>query len=222
MGHSFPNFNSYNREWVMEDWNDLLLPWLDYWLKGIGSAPPGEGIVECQEGRYEDQEGVFTSGLPAPAPPWRTTTARPPPKAKDEVLYLADGDLTPTAPDGGSTRFRSYSKADAWSDLEELLCNRGIPDAATPTVSFISEPVRKPALVAGNPSAYLRLSSDLPGSLVAVHLFDLAPVTDFAWTARQPLASSSGRSGLAICALRRELRRQGLSPWTHRRMFVST
>lgn len=171
-GHSFPNHNSYNTNWVMEDWNQRLLAWLDYWLKGIGERPTN--LVNYQEGRYDGAATTRTSKLPAPAPPWHTAGAWPPP-AKNEVLYLAPGALT-GAPGSGLSSFRSYSDPRTFSDPEQLLCEAAdAPEGAPSALSFITEPVSKPVAIAGNPFAYLQLSSDLPGGIVAVHLFDIGP-----------------------------------------------
>jgi putative CocE/NonD family hydrolase len=193
-GHSFPNYNTYNRNWAMADWNDRLLTWLDHWLKGIGSEPAGLGTVEYQEGLYEDQPSVFSSSLPGPAPAFQSTTAWPPPAAKDEVLYLSNGKLT-GSPQGGSASFRSYNNPDAHQDPQDLLCPRGIAEVVPASVMFVSEPVRKPVAVAGNPFAYLKLSSDLPGGLVAVNLFDLAP--DFACVSETPTGVKMWSTGAA-------------------------
>ena len=40
---------------------------------------------------------------------------------------------------------------------------------------FLSEPLAAPLMIAGNPIAYLRLTSDRAGGLVAVHLYDVGP-----------------------------------------------
>jgi len=172
--HSFPDHNSWNPKWVMTDWNTQLLAWLDYWLKGIGKGP-GKDLVRYQEGRYEDQgPTVLTSTLPAPAPPFRTATAWPPPTSRNEVLFLAEGGLKAKAT-GPSASFLSHPRADAFGQPEALLCLPSTPDAAQPLATFLSEPMRKPVRVAGNPFAYLRLSSSMTGGMVSVNVLDVAP-----------------------------------------------
>lgn len=152
-GHEFPNYNSYNSDWALTDWNETLLGWLDYWLKGLGDGPPDLGVVE-----YQDRTGT-----------WHNSTSWPPAEAADEVLFLRDGELS-TGPGEASATFRSVPQP---GGPEEVLC----PDAPAPPVPygqvFATAPVEGEVLLAGNPMAYLNVGSDLPGGIVAVHLFDL-------------------------------------------------
>lgn len=172
--HSFPNYNDYNASWPMKDWNKRLLVWLDYWLKGVGKRP--RSVVSYQGGRFDGAATAKSSKLPAPAPPWRTVGAWPPP-ARNEVLYLAPRTLA-GSPSSGSTSFRSYAvPRTIFGGVKDLLCDSGAPepDGTRAGVAFISAPVTRRVDVAGNPFAYLKLSSDLPGGLVAVDVFDIGP-----------------------------------------------
>lgn len=154
--HEFPNHNTFNSDWVLDDWYNRLLEWYDFWLKGIGDGPPREGIVD-----YQDGTGT-----------WHASTAWPPADARDEVLYLAEGRLA-AKPGGAASPFRSAPEA---LGPAAQFCSEAAALAPLPTgLAFVSEPVDNRSLVAGNPIAYLRLASDLPGGLVAVHLYDVAP-----------------------------------------------
>lgn len=73
-----------------KDWHrDVLFPWLDYWLKGIGDPTALRlGIAD-----YQDTRG-----------PWLQSSAWPPAEARPEALYLA-GNALATTPPGGSTTY---------------------------------------------------------------------------------------------------------------------
>jgi X-Pro dipeptidyl-peptidase len=133
---------------TIPDYVDEMDAWFGFWLKGLGS-PPRVGTVD-----YVDNGGSLHS-----------TTAWPPVETRSEVLYLADGALRAT-PGGDGMTFRS---APAMPDA--LACAPSSPLGAV----FVSEPLAAPALLAGNPFAYLQLASDAPGGLVSVYLYDLAP-----------------------------------------------
>lgn len=173
--HSFPNFGTYNPKWTVPDWNERVLGWLDYWLKGIGDAPPREGIVDYQEGAYEDQETPLASKLDTPPPPWHESSSWPPADTREEVLYLRQERLTPASGDGESGTFEAVPQIGATGSPKQLLCPETGPRGDETSVTYLSEPAQEPIFFAGNPFAYLRLSSDLPGGIVSVHLFDLAP-----------------------------------------------
>lgn len=166
-GHEFPNFNSFRPEWAMEDWNQRLVDWLDHWLKdtdpdGPNQPGPREGLVD-----YQDSTGA-----------WRTATSWPPAAPfRDEVLYLAEGGLrTKPASAEESASFRAVPQVEKLAQPEQLMCEASLAGAIdTPGLQFLSEPVPTATTIAGNPVAHLRLSSDLPGGLVAVHLFDVGP-----------------------------------------------
>jgi uncharacterized protein len=184
-GHSFPEFGTYNPRWVVDDWHDRLLEWLDHWLKDGEGPAPGEGVVEYQEGLYEDQASPLASTIDAPAPPWHRSSAWPPAEAREETLHLAEGRLTgdPRAGDGS---FEASPQIGALGSPKQLLCPEQGPRGGPTSVTYLSEPVREPVRIAGNPFAHLRITSDLPGGLVAVHVFDVAP--DFVCVADDGLA----------------------------------
>lgn len=143
-GHEFPNFNSFKPELTLPDWNERLLEWLDFWLKGVGS-PPGVGTVE-----YRDMSGGSY-----------TTTAWPPREAREEVLYLGSR-LSPS--DTGETRtFRSVPLSTV--DVGHLgFC----PGTDQIGLMSVSDPLPEAVVLAGNPHAYLSVSSDQPAGFLGV------------------------------------------------------
>lgn len=177
MGTDFPYGDDYPVEqdrvaldpsWEHNQWRPLLIAWLDYWLKGIGD-PPRLGTVD-----YQDTSGT-----------WRDDSEWPPKHAKEEVMYL-NGDALAAKPGVGSRAFRatpnilnSYKGATVidfpikpWSALcpDEATARTG-----TAGVAYLTPPLRKAAVIAGNPFAYLTLQSDAPGGIVTIDLVDLAP-----------------------------------------------
>lgn len=156
-GHMFPNFAP--EEMRIPDWNERLLGWLDYWLKGIGDAPPRVGIMD-----YQDNTGA-----------WHESNAWPPREAREEVLYLSAGSASP-GPGTGGASFRSTTTPTGtfYSFPEAVVCPAPGEDVPGPTgLLFTTEPASSDLFLAGNPMAYLTITSDLPGGLVAVHLYDV-------------------------------------------------
>lgn len=183
-GHDFPNYNTTgNGVPVMKDWNQRLLAWLDHWLKDPRGKAPREGRVD-----YQDSTQA-----------WHSSSAWPPADAREEVLYLTGGTVSPR-PGSRSGTFRSYPQWEKLATPEHLLCDANLQsDVLGPgNLTFISEPLTQPVLIAGNPMAHLRLSSDQPGGLAAVHLYDLAP--DF--TCSAGFASGARKLGYGAADLR--------------------
>lgn len=138
---------------AVDDWQGVLLQWLDYWLKGMGT-PEGVGV-----GTVTYQDGMDA---------WHETTAWPPSEAHDEALSLFDGELAAGSGEGGS--FRSVPPAPRTSPdaPRDQLCGTAAPGTG---LVFRGAPASAATLVAGNPFLYLNLESDQPGGLIAAHLF---------------------------------------------------
>lgn len=144
-------------------WERVVLRWLDHWLKGIGPAPRDRVL-------HQDQKLG-----------WHEGTEWPPRPGGKQVLYLTGSGLVPFAKPG-VTSFRSVpSPQDAGGmngGIEPALCPEG-PNAVTSS-TYLTTPVASRTLIAGNPMAYLRLSSDRPDAMVTASLFDIGP--DFSCT----------------------------------------
>lgn len=150
-GHQFPNYNAINPDWALPSWNQTLVEWLDFWLKGIGDGPPRLASVD-----YQDGEGL-----------WHASTAWPPSEARSEVLYLADGAAS-AAPTTKGVSFESRP-----SDPASHLCPAPTPSVNTAGLVFLTAPVSERTVIAGNPVAWLPMTSDLDGGLVGVHFYKL-------------------------------------------------
>lgn len=158
-GHEFPNFNTRRgAEWVMHDWNQRLLAWLDHWLLGVGPTPT-TGVIEYQDG----------SGL------WRTSGSWPPAEARDEALYFSGSGLA-AQPSAEPQRFLASPKTAFDYDVYRAICSEaGLPEDLRTGRIFETAPLTQNATLAGNPFVYLNITSDEPGGLVAVQLVDVAP-----------------------------------------------
>lgn len=153
--HMMPGFDPEFAPTYGDSWDNVVVRWFDYWLKGLGT-PEHLGEVEFQDGKDA----------------WHASTDWPPAEQKEEVLYLAGGKLSPTAgSESGSFRSRPGEFP------SELLCGGTVlPTVAeSPALVYVSEPAAADTFVAGNPIAYLQAESDQPGGLVAVDLYDVAP-----------------------------------------------
>lgn len=131
----------------------VLLGWFDFWLKGVGD-PPRVGTVD-----YQTSDGT-----------WATTTAWPPADHREEVLHLADAQLQPAA--GASSSFRAVQSGDPTFTVSTVGCDDWAERQAEAGTALIytSEPATEPVTIAGNPMAYLGLTSDQPGGIVAADL----------------------------------------------------
>lgn len=140
----------------VDEWTGVVQAWFDFWLKGQGPLPPGLGTVGYQDG----------------AGTWHASSQWPPAERRDEVLYLTGGQLSPVAGRGDA----SFRSVPAPGLPGSAFCLPPVVGSAVPTsLVYSTAALGRAALISGNPFAYLRLSSDLQGGLVAVDLFDLAP-----------------------------------------------
>lgn len=150
-GHEFdvtPHLEAYGYRNSTEA---MAVEWFDFWLKGIGE-PPRTGIVDYQ----------------SPDKAWHEANAWPP-YASSEVLYLADEGLHPQP--GAATSFRAASDEDGDACGDEADAS----DAAGTRIVYVSAPMHEDILIAGNPMAYLELTSDQPGGIVAIDLHEVGP-----------------------------------------------
>lgn len=155
-GHDLPPPESYLADAPFgSDWHeDVLIPWLDFWLKGIG-GPDRLGTVSHQA---QDES-------------WRETTSWPPADVQEEVLYLTTNGLTPEPGEGSKEFVAGPSPVDP-------ACAPGLHPPTQDDENWLvysTKPLDAPVTLAGNPFAYLKIASNLPGGTVSVDLFDIAP-----------------------------------------------
>jgi len=162
--HELPDGGRLYPDQKVADFNDRLIAWLDYWLKGIGDAPPGVGTVDFQDG----------------ATGWHHWTGWPPPGSRREALYLTADGATP-APGDSAAAFLDAPRpgaapqalvADDVADGSSLLCDDA-SGVATRDVFWAT--AANDTLLAGDPYAYVGLTSDQPSGLLTVTLLDVAP-----------------------------------------------
>lgn len=170
-GHVLPidGFGELDASWEADTWEQLVFDWLDYWLWGKGDPPERLDSVA-----YQDHLGA-----------WRESSAWPPAEARDEVLYLSGQGLAPEQ-DGTSRSYRSAPNplnsyrgtsfiGSPWRPWDALCPTPATSAAGNSGLVYTTEALQQPVTIAGNPHAYLRLTSDLPGGIVTVKLVDIGP-----------------------------------------------
>jgi len=146
--HMFPNFSDRYKQ-SGKDWNATLLPWLDFWLKGLGTpSGVGVGLVE-----YQDSDNK-----------WHTSGAWPPSEAPRRALYLS-GQAMGALAGSGTRSFAGKPQ----SEYYDGLCDPQVPGLPQ-SLLYETDPVANETLLAGNPFAVLDISSNLPGGQLAVFL----------------------------------------------------
>ncbi len=100
-------------------WSDVVIPWLDFWLKGIGDHPPRLGYVD-----YQDASNA-----------WHETTAWPPTEATDKALFLSARTLANISSET-ATSFQAGRNED---NPREVHCGGTTPLGPMGT-SFVSRP----------------------------------------------------------------------------------
>lgn len=145
--HMFPN---YGQRYVDSgrDWDAEHLPWLDFWLKGLGDNAPGVGVVEYQDSKDE----------------WHASTAWPPTEAEPRAVYLS-GESLGGAPGSGSRSFLPRSQAEYYDGLCQPQAP-GLPQS----LLYQTEEFEQETLLAGNNWALLDVESNLPGGQIAAFL----------------------------------------------------
>ncbi|MBW3665681.1 MAG: CocE/NonD family hydrolase [Actinobacteria bacterium] len=147
-------------EWIRDNWRTTLFGWLGYWLQGVGDVPPD---------RVDYQDGTGR---------WHRSGTWPPANAREEVLYLAGDRVGGTAGDGDRTFVATAHPGNDYRSAQDggvpaywwsATCRQRLSDALGEFgVAYVGEPLTDGVLVAGNPFAYLRLSSTQEGGIVGV------------------------------------------------------
>jgi predicted acyl esterase len=143
--HMFPNFSPHYKD-SGRDWNATVLPWLDFWLKGVGVNAPGVGTVDYQDSSDE----------------WHTTAAWPPTEGQRRALYLGGGMLGPSAATGTAS-----FHGQPMSEFTDALCVPKVPGQQPLGILYQTAPLENATLFAGNPFALVDVESDLPGGQLA-------------------------------------------------------
>ena len=153
---------------MKEDWyDDVLFPWLDWWLKRKGNpARLKLGVAE-----YED-EAVGEGGDLAPH--WLSSRAWPPEEAQEEVFYLGAGSATEPG------RLMPSPTGEDVSLLPGGYCGD----------ILLTAPAAEDVTLAGNPLMLLQLVSDQPTGAIDVRLVDWPPEADCKTDAGNEISSA--------------------------------
>jgi putative CocE/NonD family hydrolase len=165
-GHTFPSsydgIPALNPSWGKPGWEAIVMEWLDAYV-GDGPKPQRVGVMDFSDGTT-----------------WRTS--RDGWSVPEEVHYLGNSAVR-TTPGTVSSSFRdvpitsvnsSWNPEGAAPSYDAAICNPEVADEAVAAV-YDSGALTRAATVAGNPFAYLHLSSDQPRGLVSVDVYDVAP-----------------------------------------------
>ena len=140
-GHRYPTHAS------GQDFLELAIDWFDHYL-GDGRRTVRTGIVEFQDDSHT----------------WHTARRWPPPTQQRARLFLSDGRLSGDRTTKDSdVRFQSQP-VDPGRQCDGT---GSLPNHAL----YVSKPLRRPAVVAGNFSVELTLTSTLPGGNLAAILY---------------------------------------------------
>lgn len=146
--HMMPNFsdryNDSGRNWTAE-----FLPWLEFWLKGIGDpAQLKLGVAE-----YQDSTDA-----------WHASSSWPPAEAEPRAIHLGQGALTASA----TTGMASFTPRPL-VEYYDALCDPVVPGLPIGLL-YETEPFAEPTLLAGNPFVLLEIEADQPGGQLAAFL----------------------------------------------------
>ncbi len=153
----------------VEDWQGVMMQWLDFWLKGLGTpADAGVGLVQ-----YEDNTGG-----------WHNSTTWPPAESEHNALVLQQKFMWGLPHAGNESR--SFVPAPPLPRATTGAPREYLCEAPLSTAGGIEQPVRAlvfktpqmpgdVTLAAGNPYVVLEMRSDQPSGLFSVHLYRLRP-----------------------------------------------
>lgn len=164
-GHEWPTDEHLDGS-GLAGWNQTLVSWFDHWLKGNGTTPEFLG-----QALYEPQQGS-----------WERSDRWPPLESGREALYL-NGTLLEPDPGHQGAKLRPVGPPTGSLTLSG--------DCIRPTSHLaVSEPLDEPVTMAGNPFAYLHVSSDQPGGQLGMVLYD---IEELVGTEACPATSSGNR-----------------------------
>ncbi len=164
-GHAWPTTESVpgvqlDRRWSKSDWRSIVYEWLDHFVKGSGPSPEHLG-----ESSYQDTARV-----------WRSSKQWPPAHATDRAVFLAGSAQSfvsvPAVMEADNLgAVNATAGRELPVDMWPLLC----PGAATALLgaTYFTRPLAGAVTVAGNPFAYLHLTSSQRGGQIAVHVLEI-------------------------------------------------
>ncbi|HUR25407.1 MAG TPA: CocE/NonD family hydrolase [Candidatus Thermoplasmatota archaeon] len=157
------------------DFQDYMVTWFDFWLKGIGPEPTDLGKAIWEDTAFPAVSPTQGDGE------WHVSAAWPPPEAVPRSFNLSGSSLSQTA---GSTErtYRSLPLPEGesgpmlgpggWLWPKAFLCQQTDPLSDTVRLVYTLEPASDPWLIAGIPYLDLNVSSDQPGGIVNAFLLD--------------------------------------------------
>jgi putative CocE/NonD family hydrolase len=152
---------------------DVMVEWFDFWLKGIGDPPANLGKAYWQDtlepAVYPDRgDGE-----------WHVSDAWPPPESVARDFNLTVGGLYPDRP-GAERSFRAVTVPEGtsapvlgeggWQWPKTFLCDEASDAAEAVRLVYRMDAADEPWLLAGIPTLDLTVTSDQPGGLINAFL----------------------------------------------------
>lgn len=152
---------------------DVMIEWFDFWLKGIGDPPPSLGKAFWQDTL---EPGVYPNRGDGE---WHVSDAWPPPEATPHRFNLTASGLAEDAP-GTARSYRAVPIPEGtsapllgeggWQWPKNFLCDEAAAEAEPTRLTYRTETADEPWLLAGIPTLNLTLTSDQPGGVVNAFL----------------------------------------------------
>lgn len=153
--------------------NDVMVEWFDFWLKGVGDPPP-----HLRKAYWQDtlEPGVYPNRGDGE---WHVSTAWPPPESALQHFNLTETGLAANAP-GAARSYRAVPVPEGtsapvlgeggWQWPKNFLCDDAADTAEPIRLVYRMDAMGEPWLLAGIPTIDLTISSDQPGGIVNVFL----------------------------------------------------
>ena len=160
------------------DFQDYMLTWFDYWLKGVGPAPANLGKAIWEDTLVPGVSPTNGKGE------WHVSAAWPPPEAVERAFNLSGAALT----NSSASTERTYHSAPVpegesgpmlgpggWLWPKAFVCDQAAPATDPVRLVYATEAASEAWLVAGIPHLDLNLTSDQPGGILNAFLLDEPP-----------------------------------------------
>lgn len=171
---------------LTDGWDDRVLRWFDFWLKGLGDLGPELGHVDYELNTDPEIGDCINTGI-RDGDQWAQTSAWPPKETREEALYLTERSLADHHAAGLPADFSASFSSDPYA----ALCG----DSAE-AVAFTSDRLDEEAWLTGNPFTYLEMTSDAPEGIVEARLVELGEGFDCATSPDDRVTISIGAADL--------------------------
>jgi len=160
---------------TLGQFQDYMLAWFDFWLKGVGPEPANLGKAIWEDTKVPGVSPVNGKG------DWHVSDAWPPPEGHDLSFNLSADRLSPNAP-GTERTYHSVPIAEGesgpmlgpggWLWPKAFICDQAAPATDVSRLVYATDAASDAWLVAGIPHLDLNVTSDQPGGILNAFLLD--------------------------------------------------